>query len=917
MATSEELRAQGLEFISKFNEYFNQLQALTTRMSEVNSVAADAQEQYNQVYAEARALTDTFNNGVRLEYGQYGDDLNALPKDDPLRAGLINTKNNNLDTLYNLNIQAGKTFREVRLKKQSDINTQTASTTPTETPTTPTDTATGDSGTGGSTTGSTSPGTSSGTATTGGGSGTEPAPDPGLAETVTAKKLRPNPLHAYPTYTYGLSLHLLSVDDYNKIVNGQEYVPTNVLIASAGRYNNQTSGAAAFKRNENFNEDFYFTDLRMTTMIGINEQTRATNALSMNFTLVEPYGLTFLDRLLEASIAIGSENYLQNAYLLQIDFFGNNEEGVPVHPLPNMTKRIPIKILTCNAKVSTRGAEYKIDAQPYSHQAFDESVVNTPLNIEIVAGTVKSFFEATSGAAADEENITFSKDQTYKFKTYADALNSYTNQLVVNKHITIADRYNFKFDGDIGDATIVEPGQLATKAPPMGDTKNSAGQTRTTGDNTADLNLSMRTFPINYGTSIESIITRVIVGSSYIRNQLIVPENEKDPLAYAQKQQASKDSNEPLRWFKIIPTVKLIGFDPKTNRFAREFTYHVVPYTVRNARLPEAPQGKARREDCVKYYHYIYTGLNNDIIDMNIEFNAMYYTAVTAYRKNNMATSGVDGWYNTDPGVETQTPTGKNTIMPQQKVVKLTDQRAMATGGYKTAKDIAAVDSERSLATASRADMLQVDLKIVGDPEFIKQDDLFYYPKIGSDGTITKETTDLTLNNSIRTDNGEIYAYLEFKTPTDINDDNGMMSFDTKYRTSGFSGVYRVLNIENEFNMGKFTQNLTLIRQFNQDDEQKAESLAQRSDGVNTLSQTIVNNAAGGAPAESEANLNRTTPTLPGAGTPSLPFSDAVAGPTVPVNSNNEPATVNPFAVVPAGGSAADQQAGVSGVFGQ
>jgi len=61
------------------------------------------------------------------------------------------------------------------------------------------------------------------------------------AKPIVATKPLPNELHQYPSYTYGISLHLLSPQQYNEeIVDGKGYIPQRVLIASAGRYNTDT-----------------------------------------------------------------------------------------------------------------------------------------------------------------------------------------------------------------------------------------------------------------------------------------------------------------------------------------------------------------------------------------------------------------------------------------------------------------------------------------------------------------------------------------------------------------------------------------------------------------------------------------------------------------------------------------------------
>jgi hypothetical protein len=110
--------------------------------------------------------------------------------------------------------------------------------------------------------------------------------------------------------------------------------------------------------------------------------------------------------------------------------------------------------------------------------------------------------------------------------------------------------------------------------------------------------------------------------------------------------------------------------------------------------------------------------------------------------------------------------------------------------------------------TLSAADMLSVQLKILGDPQFIKQDDAFYTPSVAT----TSADLRLTPNGSLRTDYQEIYVKVLFRTPVDIDESTGMMDFGTNYRTSVFSGLYKVLTITSEFRNGQFTQTLDLIR---------------------------------------------------------------------------------------------------------
>jgi hypothetical protein len=146
--------------------------------------------------------------------------------------------------------------------------------------------------------------------------------------------------------------------------------------------------------------------------------------------------------------------------------------------------------------------------------------------------------------------------------------------------------------------------------------------------------------------------------------------------------------------------------------------------------------------------------------------------------------------------------------MPMVMKPQVYNAKARATGGSITAKSVAVADLEDSLMTLSAADMLNVQLTIVGDPQFIKQDDV-YYSVLQSVGASDPR---LTPNGSLRTDYTEIYVSLMFRTPVDIDEDTGMMKFNENYRTSVFSGLYKVLTVATEFKNGQFIQVLNLIR---------------------------------------------------------------------------------------------------------
>jgi len=676
----------------------------------------------------------------------------------------------------------------------------------------------------------------------------------------------PNQLHQYASYAYSLSWHLLTVDEYNKVVETQEYVANKVLVASAGRYNDIKTGDRAFNRSSVFSDDFYFEGLEFDTVIGITEMSRSTNAISLDFTLVEPYGMTLVNKVAEvcSSSEVGSiDNYTHAPYLLQIDFYGMDDTGNITGIISGITKRIPIKLVSMGINITNRGSEYKIKAVPFNHSAYDLTSVQTPANFEITAQTVAGFFQSSESekelfkTVAIEErsdnniarrtsnsdfvgpdgqinnNVTESlfgadsaylllKDPIYKVKSYGSAINSWNQRLTETNKIQYPDTYFFKFDKTIGESSITTEGTTSPKNTSMTNLKNKKEpisiRRTNIGASTRDLDYNVTTISINAGTTIDMLLNYIIRHSQYIREQIVIPESFATTDAYIAAKKKFADS--PMSWFKIVPTVKLKNFDKIKQVWSRDITYHIVPYKVYNTKLDIMPQKTQTHP--VKVYNYLYTGKNDDILDLELKFDFLYFTALTPYRSHqttvNPMAQATEETRNTNPGgympqYEGVISNNPNAVQPNV-IQHQYNSRESATGHHITAKDQAVADAATSLLSGSMGDMIQVKLSIIGDPDYIKQDDVFYPPRYTVDEKIDN-TTDfdprLTANGSLITDHGELYVQILFRTPTDLDESTGMMKFD-KNQIAMFSGMYRVVRVVNKFSRGQFIQDLELVR---------------------------------------------------------------------------------------------------------
>lgn len=648
-----------------------------------------------------------------------------------------------------------------------------------------------------------------------------------------------NPLHSYATYTYGITLYILTKDGYNKLADN----PTNEDWLTTGAYSLISSGGGAKPvRHPAFQDDFYFDSLSMKTVIGMNKNTRGTNAIELNFSIIEPYGLTLLDRLLEVAndprIGAG-QNYVAQPYLLEIKFFGADDLGEMSTPIPQLTKHIPIRLLGIKIKVGAKGSEYQVNAVPWTHSAFSQNNVSTPANFEIKATTVGDFFDTVGTedlaskiaekqsqreeaelAKAELDNadrfdraqitnkiqkLQSSINAPYLAESYAGAWNAWQQKVADDKHVNFANRIKFNILSDaIASSPIVDPSKMAynrsnfsiadAKTAQQSQNTSVSKTTPTTGFDTNKM-----LFNITSGTSVIDVINLVMRNSDFIKKQVLDPLTDKVEF---------KDGVD-VQLYKIVPTIRLLDFDPYRNDYAKETTFHIVPYSYKNTKEPNLPKSKI--SGAVKEYNYIYSGKNIDIIELAIDFDSAYYTAKIVNRDNVETTSAAIGAADelSNSTDRSKKPAGAGTITPNIHDPQSVDQSVAATGAD-TAKSSLVATTMKSLYSSARGDMLNIKMKIIGDPHFIKQDDLFISPSDAS-YDIKKQMIN---ESSLNLDGGDVYVRLNFKTPVDMDDTTGLPRYNSRYSSGGFTGFYKVLQVDNEFRGGQFVQTLNMVRSF-------------------------------------------------------------------------------------------------------
>jgi hypothetical protein len=307
-------------------------------------------------------------------------------------------------------------------------------------------------------------------------------------------------------------------------------------------------------------------------------------------------------------------------------------------------------------------------------------------------------------------------DKNYEVKSYVAAYNEWQNTLVrlkaveVQKPNKISVVFDKTFTENGGNKVYRQRDQIGTVASsPMvksPDAKN--------GDNVR-ANQVQDNFTFVAGTQITQVINTAMQSSEFIRKQIVLQEQAKAG--------GVKEVQGLVTWWKIIPLVKLQEFDNKNNQWSFDTTYYVVPYTLWNTTHPNLPKALPDRNLCSKEYSYFYTGQNNSVIDFAIDFDFIYFTKVIPLRNKN-----TDNQYNGErtnlPATGGESTKGKG-INPGV-INYASDDPANAGKNLRgDATAMAVANVSESLYSSAAGEMLNITLKIIGDPELIKQDDVF------------------------------------------------------------------------------------------------------------------------------------------------------------------------------------------------
>ena len=612
-----------------------------------------------------------------------------------------------------------------------------------------------------------------------------------------------NKLSGLASYTYSLSIYVMNPEEYRNLIASQKKtLNSRQLLVQSG-------GASPGQRNPYFDVDFYIEDLMLESLVGTQEVGNSHNATNLEMRILEPQGITFLQRLKSAAREhaglTGFGNEFSMTYLLVIRFYGYDVDGNQITSAEIgsrgatdnalVEKFIPFHIAQLTYEITSRATEYHIFATtPQTSIAFSQARASIPFNLGLKGRTIEELLGG-SGAVntilgSDEDPTEEEVDQDNVVQTagttlvgsLTSALNTHQQNLVKTGRQNYADKYNIVFEDANGlkDAELAKPGRPDKKQSPTSDATTAANRYLS-----SKLNYDSkdRTWSVAAGTQIVQLIDLVLRSSSYITGQQTVIIDEKTGAV-----SAKSPKTDVVQWYRVRCTVEPLRYDRLRSDYQYEITYIISRYKINTPLVQGFP--KARFRGTHKLYNYWFTGENTEVLDFKINVNANYLTPINQ--------AGI-----TDPADEIDDPGTfplKRTYAPPN---------ASQQGGTRNSSIIAAGLADRLY---NPVDVAASDLEIIGDPDWIQQSEVFY-------GSKTKINLNAFMyDGSVNYESGEVLFEIKFNPVNDYDINTGLTPiFRDQEGIPTSAGtlpqgqeniIFQAAKVTNYFRGGAFTQKL-------------------------------------------------------------------------------------------------------------
>ncbi len=397
-----------------------------------------------------------------------------------------------------------------------------------------------------------------------------------------------NVLNKYDNYTYNWTMYMLHPNNAHKF---EENIAANnvKIIAQSGVESEiniqsvQQSLVVAFKANQDRSS--------MANMFGIR--------------LVEPGGATLFTRILEAAGQLEIENHLAACYLMELKFYGYDQNGTPTIVQDAGPYYYMCTMVSLNFNYADGATNYAADLMETHQDAYKTQYLHLHKKTDDITAS--------------------------NFGEFLEKLEKTVNKQEIDSTIASPSKYipnTYKLQ--------VEDSTQDWKSLVFGDSATSGDQSKNSVSVTGNGTL---TFSFDKGSSVSDAMVVALLHTVHFRKLPTAEggfhkEDGNDAVALP------KTFKELSQWFIFNNEVRYGEYDYLQKAYARKITYglhkFVVPELIHDApsfltQLRSSSDQKTRLSNIVqngllrKRFDYTHTGVNTEVLNLDISLNNTYY----------------------------------------------------------------------------------------------------------------------------------------------------------------------------------------------------------------------------------------------------------------------------------------------------
>lgn len=390
--------------------------------------------------------------------------------------------------------------------------------------------------------------------------------------------IQPNQLDQFDQPTYHFRLYMMSDEASRTRRFGPSSREERIVIAESG----VTSTA--------------IDNVEISSVTGMSKGTGVGISTNFSFTLTQPFGATLLDEIVNAAQLLGIQNYSKAPYYLELSFKGRSRDDTSREADSDFNNLIwvwPIIFTKMSIDVNVGGSIYAVEGSLYSDVAYTNHVADIDKTISVDAETVGEFYIGL--AAALNQREAEKVDTGYVFP----------------------DTFSFKVDADLFNERIV---------PPASEDRQNRAATFEKVDGKMRITF---TPPID----IDKITQNILSLTDYFQTKAKGTDK-------ADEQKKANQGEDAIfqTLYRVVADSEMGKYDPGRQDYQRHHRYMIIPYTMSTIQTQSNTESNVSSEKrfeaiykrglLTKQYDYLYTGLNDQVLDFEIVFNFNWYAAL-------------------------------------------------------------------------------------------------------------------------------------------------------------------------------------------------------------------------------------------------------------------------------------------------